>query len=153
MLRQAEANGNVSINNNNNNNKGAMEQQERRQRHASDHSQQQERSDTFMGGVQEKRNIKHRTLRNTISLHPIWCKIFIFCRKISLFLLKHSKTQHCSCIIICALEFDFRFFSGLFFHQVISMPARIFTTSFSRTTPKQTSRQQYFHSYPDEYQS
>ena len=54
MLRQAEANGNVStinINNNNNNNKGAMEQQERRQRHASDHSQQQERSDTFMEGV------------------------------------------------------------------------------------------------------
>ena len=111
MLRQAEANGNVStINNNINNNKGAMEQQERRQRHASDHSQQQERSDTFMEGVQEKRNIKHRTLRNTISLHPIWCKIFIFCRKISLFLLKHSKTQHCSCIIICALEFDFLFF-------------------------------------------
>ena len=52
MLRQAEANGNVStINNNINNNKGAMEQQERRQRHASDHSQQQERSDTFMEGV------------------------------------------------------------------------------------------------------
>ena len=50
MLRQAEANGNVS-NNNNITNKGAMEQQERRQRHASDHSQQQERSDTFMEGV------------------------------------------------------------------------------------------------------
>ena len=50
LLRQAEANGNVSTIINNNN-KGAMEQQERRQRHASDHSQQQERSDTFMEGV------------------------------------------------------------------------------------------------------
>merc|ERR1719220_680822 len=29
---------------------------------------------------------------------------------------------------------------GLFFHQVISMPARIFITSFSRTTLKETSR-------------
>ena len=50
LLRQAEANGNVSTTTNNNN-KGAMEQQERRQRHASDHSQQQERSVTIMEGV------------------------------------------------------------------------------------------------------
>ena len=50
LLRQAEANGNVSTININNN-KGAMEQQERRQRHASDHSQQQERSVTIIEGV------------------------------------------------------------------------------------------------------
>lgn len=63
LLRQAEANGNVSTIINNNN-KGAMEQQERRQRHASDHSQQQERFALPPSHFYAGQNLYHKLLQD-----------------------------------------------------------------------------------------